>query len=208
MAADNNFCNNSLWNTVIHPVSTDEERGIPAVGKVVFDLRDNRLYNCVDTDPDPDLDGGGTWTTAGSAAAGGDYLPDVYVGNTLANSKCSLRFGSYSIANQLVLVQFYVRFNATESDTGNLRVLLPPYGISDSLPLNGTVTLYDGSGSASGIIAYSAVRQAFNPSGTTLDGFQFDDLVNGGGTFTGPIAIDTYVGGLVAVHDPSANGNP
>lgn len=68
MAAGNDFCGNPLWNTLFHPASTDAERGIPVVGKIVTrtDVSPPELEMCVDVDPDPDDDGGGTWAPIGN----------------------------------------------------------------------------------------------------------------------------------------------
>lgn len=61
MPAGNDFCNNQLINAVAHHAGADEERGIPAAGKVVFRTDTLNLEVCRDVDPDPSLPGGGTW---------------------------------------------------------------------------------------------------------------------------------------------------
>lgn len=72
MPAGNDYCNNPIWNANFHPVSTDAERGLPEKGKIVtrLDASPLVLEICVDTSPDPDIDGGGTWETLTPGTSG------------------------------------------------------------------------------------------------------------------------------------------
>lgn len=61
MPAGNDFCNNQILNAAWHVTDSDEGRGVPALGKLVFDTRDSAVYLCTSTSPDPTENGGGTW---------------------------------------------------------------------------------------------------------------------------------------------------
>lgn len=69
--AGNDFCNNPLVNAVIHVIATDAARGVPAVGKIVYDTRIGGLTVCTSTSPNPNDNGGGTWAPVGGAAYSG-----------------------------------------------------------------------------------------------------------------------------------------
>jgi hypothetical protein len=61
MGSYHEFSNQQMLNAVLHVTSTDAGRGIPTVGKVVFDTRDSSVYVCTSTSPNATSDGGGTW---------------------------------------------------------------------------------------------------------------------------------------------------
>lgn len=62
MTSYREFSNGQLLNAALHVTSSDAGRGIPAVGKLVFDTRDSFVYVCTATSPNATLNGGGTWT--------------------------------------------------------------------------------------------------------------------------------------------------
>jgi hypothetical protein len=53
--------NNPRNNLVVHRAAANAERGIPAVGKLVYRTDTSALEVCSDTSPNPTLNGGGTW---------------------------------------------------------------------------------------------------------------------------------------------------
>jgi hypothetical protein len=57
--------NNPRYNFVPHVAGSDAERGIPAVGKIVYRTDSGDIEVCTATSPDPTLNGGGTWTAIG-----------------------------------------------------------------------------------------------------------------------------------------------
>lgn len=77
--------NNQQLNMVLHYASTVEERGLPAVGKIVYQdiTSPSTVQVCVDTDPDPTIPGGGTWVDIGTFG-GGSLGTISYVGGGAA----------------------------------------------------------------------------------------------------------------------------
>lgn len=69
--------NRPFWNFVFHRAATDDERGIPALGKIVYRIDLGYAELCVDTDPDPDLPGGGTWVPVGGGEVFADWTPTL-----------------------------------------------------------------------------------------------------------------------------------
>jgi hypothetical protein len=68
-AGYNDDQNNPRFNFVPHIAGSDAERGIPAVGKLVYRTDLGSYQMCTATTPDPTLYGGGTWAGLG----GGGY---------------------------------------------------------------------------------------------------------------------------------------
>lgn len=69
MPSYHEFSNAQLLNAALQVVGTDAARGIPAVGKLVYDTRDSLVYVCTATSPNATLNGGGTWVALGSGSA-------------------------------------------------------------------------------------------------------------------------------------------
>lgn len=76
-AAGNDFCNQQLVNAVTHNAASDDERGLPAVGKQVYRTDLGYLEVCTSTSPDPTLNGGGTWRPSATGSGFGTYTPDI-----------------------------------------------------------------------------------------------------------------------------------
>lgn len=70
MPAGNDFCNHQLHNAVMMNAASDEERGVPEVGKFVYRTDLATAQVCTDTEPDPTLNGGGTWVATGAFGGG------------------------------------------------------------------------------------------------------------------------------------------
>lgn len=68
--APRDFSNNQLVNFAIQTASSDEGRGLPAIGKIVFRDDSTTIEVCIDTLPDPTLNGGGTWVEIGTFGGG------------------------------------------------------------------------------------------------------------------------------------------
>lgn len=62
--------NKPRFNFVPHTASSDTERGLPALMKLVGRLDSSVLEVCTDTAPDPTEDGGGTWAPLLTGLAG------------------------------------------------------------------------------------------------------------------------------------------
>jgi hypothetical protein len=78
------FSNNQAQNFVLQDVFADVERGIPAIGKLVFNESIGQTVQvCIDTNPDPTLNGGGTWVDIGTFG-GGTLGTITYVGGGTA----------------------------------------------------------------------------------------------------------------------------
>lgn len=65
MPQGDDFCNRPQQNFVFQHAADDTGRGVPALGKVVYRTDTDTWEGCVDADPDPLENGGGTWTTFG-----------------------------------------------------------------------------------------------------------------------------------------------
>lgn len=57
--------NNQAVNLAVHNAASDAERGLPAVGKLVYRTDSLSVQLCTATTPDPTLPGGGTWISLG-----------------------------------------------------------------------------------------------------------------------------------------------
>lgn len=84
MPAGNNFTGNPLWEVHFHPAGSDVDRGVPFPGKVVLRTDGTPPFyeTCVDTDPDPTEDGGGTWEPLGRGGAYATWTPVLAQGGT------------------------------------------------------------------------------------------------------------------------------
>lgn len=61
--AFNDDSNQQRVNLVLHNAGSDNARGLPAVGKVVFRTDTSKVEVCTSTSPNATSNGGGTWTS-------------------------------------------------------------------------------------------------------------------------------------------------
>lgn len=120
--------NNGLFNFAVHPCDTDEGRGIPAVGKVVFRTDDSTLYVCTSTSPDPTLNGGGTWTAVGTGfSSWSSWTPALTASTTNPTlGTAPSQLGRYMQSGKTVFAEFFIQFGTTPTaGSGNYRISLP-----------------------------------------------------------------------------------
>lgn len=121
-AGGNSNSNNPTWDFVVHPAGSDAERGIPAVGKVVYRTDLSALQVCTATTPDATLNGGGTWS-AGAGGVSGDCGITVTQGATIFDSVGAADvpvFARYSIIGPRVFVEASLVFTAAGTATNGI----------------------------------------------------------------------------------------
>lgn len=127
MTQGNDFCNRPQSNFVFQHAADDEGRGVPALGKVVYRTDSNVWEGCVDTDPDPTENGGGTWTALGGSAWT-NYTPVLTASSSNPNlgSTGSIT-GRYTRAGSTCMAVVKAQFGGTgiSGGTGFYRVTLP-----------------------------------------------------------------------------------
>jgi hypothetical protein len=138
MPAGDDYCNRQVINQTIQNVSTDEERGLPAVGKIVYDLRDSSLYVCTDTDPDPDENGGGTWTALSAGGGGGaswtSVQPRIWQNNTLVSINSPSSRHEYVVDGDEIRGWFKIYVTGSGSAGNPVHIRFPPYGGNGTVP--------------------------------------------------------------------------
>lgn len=142
--------NNARYNFVPHPAGSDPERGLPAVGKLVYRTDTGAYEYCTATTPDPTLNGGGTWTPIGGAAWQ-TFTPVLHSTGTAVNiGTDGFTNGQFARVGLVCHVQVFVSFgsiaNGVTAGTGSYYVDLVglPHR-SGSNYIQGVATLSDDS---------------------------------------------------------------
>lgn len=134
MSYDNS--NIETANFVLQNADAAGERGVPAPGKLVFRTDSLAAEICVDTDPDPLENDGGTWTSLGGPTdLTGIFDPDVTQGggNIGVWGGACLRTGSVAAG---AVVEFRGRFLIGSSGTsGEIRMTPIPGLVGSGDPI-------------------------------------------------------------------------
>ena len=101
--------NSSRFNFLPHTVNADTERGIPAVNKLVSRLDEPGILEiCVDDNPDPTLNGGGTWKRIGGWRT---FTPVLRSTGTAVNiGSNGSATGQYATVGNVCHVQVFIQF--------------------------------------------------------------------------------------------------
>jgi hypothetical protein len=136
MPAGNDFCNNYLFNMVLHWVDDDEGRGLPEYGKLVFDNRDLSVYVCTDIFPDEEKNGGGVWERIGGAGGGSgtwtSVQPRIWQNNTLISINTGTSVHEYVVDGEEIRGWFKIFVTGSGTAGHEVRIRLPPYGGNDT----------------------------------------------------------------------------
>jgi hypothetical protein len=118
MPAGNDFVNNSILNPVIHPTDDDDGRGVPAIGKQVYDTRVSGPSWCIDTSPNADQNGGGTWITfSGEWTTFTPTLIAATTDPTLGSG--STQLGRYTQIGSTIICRIFIQFGTSGVNAGN-----------------------------------------------------------------------------------------
>lgn len=173
MPAGNDFCNNELINAVFQNADSDEERGVPKRGKVVYRTDTDTYEGCYDESPDPDENGGGTWGPLGLA----ETLSTAALLITAPTSSPSgyTSTGVHARVGHLQTTSMaYVFGSGAAAGLGTYQFGLPrfPYPLGSATGLVGHAVLKDAS---SGAVEHGDVYLSGSIAHIEVDGVLVDD---------------------------------